>query len=150
MVAAPVKLDPAHESLGGRTDVARPDGLREANSQLRAQVESMQQLLRRGEERRRAMLHIMVDMNEANRRLAEGKTRQNLALVAEFLGEEVAALEDICWPFQPTDGRIRADHLTQFQEWMLERGWIDRIIGTDELIDPAFLEEIGHSPDENP
>ena len=31
----------------------------------------MQQLLRKSEERRRAMLHIMVDMNEANRRLAD-------------------------------------------------------------------------------
>jgi C4-dicarboxylate-specific signal transduction histidine kinase len=44
--------------------------LREVNDHLREQVESMQQLLCKGEERRRAMLHIMVDMNEANRRLA--------------------------------------------------------------------------------
>jgi C4-dicarboxylate-specific signal transduction histidine kinase len=48
-----------------------PDDLREANSRLRQQVEAMQQLLHKGEERRRAMLHIMVDMNVANRRLAD-------------------------------------------------------------------------------
>jgi NitT/TauT family transport system substrate-binding protein len=87
---------------------------------------------------------------EANRRLAEGKTPQNLAHVAEFLGEHAAALEDICWPFQPTDGRIRVDHLTRFQQWALERGWIDRIIATDELIDPTFLEEVGRIPQEKP
>ena len=50
---------------------ATPDDLQEANSRLRQQVEAMQQLLRKGEARRRAMLHIMVDMNEANRRLAD-------------------------------------------------------------------------------
>jgi C4-dicarboxylate-specific signal transduction histidine kinase len=38
---------------------------------LRRQVDGMQQLLRKSEDRRRAMLHIMVDMNEANRRLSE-------------------------------------------------------------------------------
>ena len=48
-----------------------PSDLQEANKRLRHQVEAMQQLLRKGEERRRAMLHIMVDMNDANRRLAD-------------------------------------------------------------------------------
>jgi len=47
------------------------DDLRQANSRLREQIGAMQQLLRKGEERRRAMLHIIVDMNDANRRLAD-------------------------------------------------------------------------------
>lgn len=57
-------LNPASES-------ASIDDLRLANSRLHEQIEAMQQLLRKGEERRRAMLHIMVDMNDANRRLAD-------------------------------------------------------------------------------
>ena len=52
-------------------DSVVPDDLQEVNSGLRRQVETMQYLLRKGEERRRAMLHIMVDMNDANRRLAD-------------------------------------------------------------------------------
>ena len=48
-----------------------PGDLRQANRSLRDQIDVMQQLLRKGEERRRAMLHIMVDMNDANRRLAD-------------------------------------------------------------------------------
>jgi C4-dicarboxylate-specific signal transduction histidine kinase len=48
-----------------------PGDLRQANRRLREQIDAMQQLLRKGEERRRAMLHIMVDMNDANRRLAD-------------------------------------------------------------------------------
>src|SRR5690349_2776205 len=45
--------------------------LRQANTRLREQLDAMRLLLRKGEQRRRAMLHIMVDMNDANRRLAD-------------------------------------------------------------------------------
>ena len=45
--------------------------LRRSHARLREQVEAMQHLLRKSEDRRRAMLHIMVDINEANRRLAD-------------------------------------------------------------------------------
>lgn len=76
---------------------------------------------------------------EANRRLAEGKTASNLALVGEFLDEDAAALEGMCWPFVPTTGEVRVDHLTRFQEWSLRRGWIDRVAAADELIDAAFV-----------
>ena len=55
----------------GPDDVRAPADLEQANVRLRDQVEAMQQLLRKGEERRRAMLHIMIDMHEANRRLAD-------------------------------------------------------------------------------
>ena len=47
------------------------DDLQEANRRLRQQLAAMQLLLRKGEMRRRAMLHIMVDMTEANRRLSD-------------------------------------------------------------------------------
>src|SRR5947207_2056011 len=57
-------LDPAAESMPSAD-------LRQANSRLRQQIQAMRDLLRKGEERRRAMLHIMVDMNDANRRLAD-------------------------------------------------------------------------------
>ncbi|MFN8636761.1 MAG: ATP-binding protein [Chloroflexota bacterium] len=52
-------------------EVAPGDDLRQANTRLRAQLDTMQRLVRKGEQRRRAMLHIMVDMNDANRRLSE-------------------------------------------------------------------------------
>src|SRR5918995_2818576 len=74
MVSAP--LLPVEEAirvppLGLDADAAVADDLHEANHRLRQQIGAMQHLLRKGEERRRAMLHIMVDMNDANRRLAD-------------------------------------------------------------------------------
>src|SRR5438309_3054651 len=44
---------------------------REAESQLRAHVETLEWRLRKRDEQRRAMLHIMGDLNEVNRRLGD-------------------------------------------------------------------------------
>src|SRR5205823_2749057 len=44
---------------------------REAESRLRAHVETLEWRLRKRDEQRRAMLHIMGDLNEVNRRLGE-------------------------------------------------------------------------------
>src|SRR5439155_57753 len=44
---------------------------REAESRLRAQVEALEWRLRKRDEQRRAMLHIMGDLNEVNRRLGD-------------------------------------------------------------------------------
>ena len=64
------EIDAVSAALASIDEVASDD-LHEANSRLRRQVEAMQHLLRKGEARRRAMLHIMVDMNDANGRLAD-------------------------------------------------------------------------------
>jgi NitT/TauT family transport system substrate-binding protein len=91
------------------------------------------------DEDRDAGVRFLAAFLEANRILAEGKTAANLAIVADFLGDDAASLEEICWPFQPSDGAIRTDYLMRFQRWELSRGWIDRIATETDLIDPAFL-----------
>ena len=57
----------ASEPVAAEADI---DRLSEACARLRQQVETMEQRLRRSEDRRRAMLHIMADMHETNKRLA--------------------------------------------------------------------------------
>src|SRR5688572_7874067 len=52
------------------TDHADADGLSETCARLRQQMEAMEQRLRRSEDRRRAMLHIMADIHKTNQRLA--------------------------------------------------------------------------------
>jgi len=69
-VDAPSDIDAVSATLASMDEPASDD-LHEANRRLRQQVAAMQLLLRKGEERRRAMLHIMVDMTEANRRLSD-------------------------------------------------------------------------------
>src|SRR5918911_3426991 len=57
----------ASEPVAAEADI---DRLSEACARLRQQVETMEQRLRRSEDRRRAMLHIMADIHETNKRLA--------------------------------------------------------------------------------
>jgi C4-dicarboxylate-specific signal transduction histidine kinase len=56
--------------IDGRRDPPDLDELLAAHARLREQVQTMESRLRKSEERRRAMIHIMADMNEVNKRLA--------------------------------------------------------------------------------
>src|SRR2546428_13603822 len=50
--------------------VSGPAAAATTESRLRAQVETLDRSLRKGDQQRRAMLHIMGDLNESNKRLA--------------------------------------------------------------------------------
>ena len=54
-----------------------------AESQLRAQVETLEIRLRKRDEQRRAMLHIMSDLNESNKRLANQR-KAMLHILADY------------------------------------------------------------------
>jgi C4-dicarboxylate-specific signal transduction histidine kinase len=47
------------------------DSLLQTTAELRAQIETLEVRVRQGEERRRALLHIMGDLNETNKRLSD-------------------------------------------------------------------------------
>jgi C4-dicarboxylate-specific signal transduction histidine kinase len=57
--------------------------LLETHERLREQVEQLEQRVRRAEERRRALLHIMGDLNETNRRLADQR-RAMLHILVDY------------------------------------------------------------------
>src|SRR2546423_1645471 len=48
----------------------------QTETRLRAHVETLEQRLRKRDDQRRALLHIMADLNEANRRLADQRRRK--------------------------------------------------------------------------
>src|SRR5918911_5491201 len=54
-----------------------------SESELRAQVEALEQRLRQRDDQRRALLHIMADLNEANRRLADQR-RAMLHILVDY------------------------------------------------------------------
>src|SRR4051794_10825762 len=57
--------------------------LLEVNARLRAQVEVLELRVQRGEERRRAMLHIMGDLNQTNKRLSDQR-RAMLHILVDY------------------------------------------------------------------
>jgi C4-dicarboxylate-specific signal transduction histidine kinase len=60
----------SESAIDDRAPAAEPGARDGDESTLRAQVEALQQRLRQRDEQRRAMLHIMGDLNESNKRLA--------------------------------------------------------------------------------
>ena len=62
--------------------VTEPDAAATSERRLRTQVEMLERRLRKGDEQRRAMLHIMTDLNEFNKRL----TNQRKAML-HILGD---------------------------------------------------------------
>jgi signal transduction histidine kinase len=76
------------EILPSTAEFHPPDGLGreeilESNACLREQVEALELRVRRGEERRRAMLHIMGDLNQTNKRLSNQR-RAMLHILVDY------------------------------------------------------------------
>ena len=78
-----VTVQPRHleqDSDSGGLDV---NALLEENARLRAQVERLEVRVRTDEERGRALLHIMNDLNETNKRLADQR-KAMLHILADY------------------------------------------------------------------
>src|SRR5437588_1002165 len=63
--------------------VSGPGAVATTESRLRAQVEALDRRLRRGDQQRRAMLHIMGDLNESNKRLINHRNAM-LHILADY------------------------------------------------------------------
>jgi C4-dicarboxylate-specific signal transduction histidine kinase len=94
--------------------------LRAAHNELRAQVEEMTAQQRKSADMRRAMLHIICDMNEANKRLADQRKamlhilsdyehdRRRLALQTERLNNTRRAILHILQDFHQSNLRLES------------------------------------------
>jgi C4-dicarboxylate-specific signal transduction histidine kinase len=63
--------------------VTEPDSVAHADSRIRAQVEKLERRLRERDRQRHAMLHIMGDLNESNKRLANQR-KAMLHILADY------------------------------------------------------------------
>jgi C4-dicarboxylate-specific signal transduction histidine kinase len=68
---------------GRQPTVAEPGATATAESRFRAQVETLERRLRERDEQRRALLHIMGDLNESNKRLANQR-KAMLHILADY------------------------------------------------------------------
>src|SRR2546421_5719046 len=66
-----------------RPGVSGPGAAATTESRLRAEVEILDRRLRKGDQRRRAMLHIMGDLNQSNRRLINQR-KAMLHILADY------------------------------------------------------------------
>src|SRR6266852_6519801 len=68
---------------GRQPEVGGPGAAATAEGRLRALVETLERRLRKGDEQRRAMLHIVGDLNESNKRLANQR-KAMLHILADY------------------------------------------------------------------
>src|SRR5438874_6950086 len=73
----------ATEIEGGQLAVTDPGAATTAERRLRAHVETLERRLQKRDEQRRAMLHIMGDLNESNQRLAHQR-KAMLHILADY------------------------------------------------------------------
>jgi len=91
-------------------------------------------------ENREAGKRFMVAFLKAVRQYNEGKTERNLDILTDTLGLERELLERACWPPIYGDGRINLESLLNFQDWAVERGFVETPVTADQLFDPTFID----------
>ena len=75
------------------------------------------------------------------RQYDQGKTPRNREIVQGFSGLPAPRIAEACWPTASENGRMDPALLRDYQEWVVKRGYVDRVVEDDELFDPSFIEE---------
>lgn len=70
----------------------------------------------------------------------EGKTEQNLAIVADLMKLNTEELTDICWPSMSVDGYVNTASLEEFEQWAVDREELDAVVPAAEFWEPRFVE----------
>lgn len=74
---------------------------------------------------------------------AGGATERNVDIVAGFTELDRGLLESMCWPAINPTGEVVVDGVLGFQEFAVERGYLDEIVPADEFYDGSFIEDAG-------
>lgn len=77
----------------------------------------------------------------------EGKTEDNVRIVADFTGMEPDFIPRTCWaPFRQ-GGEINSTSIEEYQIWAVDQGLMESVVGLDRIWDGSFLqaakEELG-------
>ena len=73
-----------------------------------------------------------------SRRYSEGATPRNIEIISKRLSYDTAMLRNICLPKTRIDGELNLDWLLAFQEWAVEKGHLDKVVGRDAGVDLSF------------
>lgn len=70
----------------------------------------------------------------------QGQTERNVELMAEFTNSTLEEAKGFCWqPFSP-DYSVNHETILDFQEWALDKEYLDQALTVDEYWDGSFLE----------
>lgn len=71
----------------------------------------------------------------------EGPTERNLDIIAAFSQLPEDLLTEMCWPAINPSGDVDVNGVMDFQEFALDRGYLDEIVDSDSFLDESFVQE---------
>jgi NitT/TauT family transport system substrate-binding protein len=92
-------------------------------------------------ENRDAGARFMAGYLMAVEQYSEGPTERNLEIIAEFSQLPEDLLSSMCWPAINPTGEVAVDGVMAFQEFALDRGYLDEVVQPDQFMDESFLAE---------
>jgi NitT/TauT family transport system substrate-binding protein len=72
-------------------------------------------------------------------KLMEGKTPENVALLARETGDTPDLVRQSCWPTLRLDGRIDITSTQEYQRWLQRKGLVPTLATPAQMWDPSFL-----------
>ncbi|MBN1314241.1 MAG: ABC transporter substrate-binding protein [Anaerolineales bacterium] len=82
----------------------------------------------------------MVAYLKAVRLYNQGKTEQNVQWLAEFTGQDEDLLKEMCWPAIHNDGQIYLQSILDYQDWAVEKGFLDEKAQASQLWDSSYID----------
>lgn len=70
----------------------------------------------------------------------QGKTDRNVTLIAEFTQLDPEDIRGSCWTSFKPDGKVDTETLLGFQDWALEKGYIDSLLDLDQFWTSEFVD----------
>lgn len=86
-----------------------------------------------------AGVRFMAGYLEAVAQYSEGATDRNLEIVAEFTQLPDDLLNTMCWPEVNPTGDVSLDGVIAFQEFAMDRGYLDAVVPANQFYDDSFL-----------
>jgi NitT/TauT family transport system substrate-binding protein len=92
-------------------------------------------------ENRDAGVRFMAGYLRAVEQYSEGPTERNLEIISEFSQLPEELLSSMCWPAINPTGEVAVDGVMAFQEFAVDRGYLDEVVEPAQFIDDSFLAE---------
>ncbi len=84
-------------------------------------------------------IRFMAGYLKAVEQYQEGPTERNLEIISEFSQLPEDLLSEMCWPALNPTGDVAVDGVMAFQDFAVERGYLDEVVPADQFMDDAFL-----------
>ncbi len=82
----------------------------------------------------------MVAYLQAVQQYNQGKTDRNVALMAEFTKASEEEVRNTCWQTFQKDGSVNTDFILDFQQWAIEKEYLDKALEVSDFWDGSYLE----------